>query len=248
MTNREELQEKYDDALFDLLMLDFAQDQGEIYRKKAEELNEDPEAAVPEDLSAFCKQCIEDTFKKQAHRKRIVRMRATISKVAVAVLVVMTFFSGVYVSSSAIREQTKNLFLTVGDVFAQWKGEDDSGVSLNDEVPAEIVLSWLPTGYTKESSTGNRNRTTIVYIDGEGNELKVSAFAPDSLSLTVDSEDPEISMETLIGDDAGYYMEKNGVYRMTWKDSDSGFIIVATSSALRYEELLRIAQGISIGE
>ena len=50
MTHREELMEKYEDALFELLMDEVAQVEGEKAIQLNEKLNSDPQYAVPESV------------------------------------------------------------------------------------------------------------------------------------------------------------------------------------------------------
>ena len=59
MTNRERLQENYEDALFALLMDDVARTEGKRLIRENEALQADPNAAVPENIDRRCMQLIQ---------------------------------------------------------------------------------------------------------------------------------------------------------------------------------------------
>lgn len=70
MKTREQQQEKYEDALFALLMYDVAELEGRRAEEENERLRNDPNARVPEDLDRKCLQLINRHFLK----KKILRI------------------------------------------------------------------------------------------------------------------------------------------------------------------------------
>ena len=68
MNRRERLQDRYEDALFALLMDDIATMESKKAEEENERLQNDPSAAVPEDLDRRCMQLIHRHFAKQKAR------------------------------------------------------------------------------------------------------------------------------------------------------------------------------------
>jgi hypothetical protein len=67
MTRHEQLLENYEDAYFALLMEEVAQQEGERMEKLNQELQADPNAAVPAELDRRCLKTIDRCFAKQRH-------------------------------------------------------------------------------------------------------------------------------------------------------------------------------------
>ena len=68
MNRHEELQDRYEDALFALLMDKIAMVEGEEVLEEIERLKSDPEAAIPEDVDRRCLQTIQRHFAKRKAR------------------------------------------------------------------------------------------------------------------------------------------------------------------------------------
>lgn len=68
MNRREQLQDQYEDALFALLMDEIATIEGQKAEEENRRLQNDPSAAVPEDLDRRCMQLIHRHFAKQKAR------------------------------------------------------------------------------------------------------------------------------------------------------------------------------------
>ena len=62
MTNREKLQENYEDSVLALLMDEFAESEGRRYIAENERLRQEPEAAVPEEVERRALRFIGRTF------------------------------------------------------------------------------------------------------------------------------------------------------------------------------------------
>lgn len=65
MNRQEELQDRYEDALFALLMDKIAAAEGKEALEEIERLKNDPDAAIPEDVDKRCLQTIRRHFAKQ---------------------------------------------------------------------------------------------------------------------------------------------------------------------------------------
>ena len=81
MNRREQLQERYEDALFELLMDDVFEMEGETLLQECERLNADPDAAIPEELDRKCRRLIRSSRRKERARS-VGRLTARVLKKA----------------------------------------------------------------------------------------------------------------------------------------------------------------------
>ena len=66
MTKREKLLEQYEDALFSLLMDEFAESEGKAALEENERLKADPNFVVPKELQQLCRRTISLYFAKRS--------------------------------------------------------------------------------------------------------------------------------------------------------------------------------------
>ena len=69
MTRHERLVEAYEDAYFDLLMEEVVEMEGAEWERRLEELENDPSAAVPEEVDRKCRQTIERCFARKKRKE-----------------------------------------------------------------------------------------------------------------------------------------------------------------------------------
>ena len=99
--NRTELlREQYEDALFTLLMDEYAEETGE---KLLEEFNHSESAEMPADLDNECRKMIRQHFSRQKNKIRISKTLRFIAKSIATIVVVFGLASTLFFSVDAIR-------------------------------------------------------------------------------------------------------------------------------------------------
>ena len=93
MSNREQLFEKYEDALFALLMDDLAEVEGERLLELNEELKADPDAAVPIDVQQRCIAVINREFAKKKRTASRQRAKKVLKILPWAVVIAMALMA-----------------------------------------------------------------------------------------------------------------------------------------------------------
>ena len=138
MNRRDELRDRYEDALFAMLMDEIAEKEAAMAQEENERLKDDPAAAVPEDVDRRCLQTISRYFTKQKRRDYTVKA-LKYALLAVGLAVIM--FTMAFASSENVRVNTMNLiYKSVRRQygFRIWAGkQQESGTS---------VSRWLAAG------------------------------------------------------------------------------------------------------
>ena len=113
--NPKNINEQFEDAVFSMLMADVAEAEGKRLLEVNRQLQGDPEAAVPEEVSSRCLKAI----KREFNRRNLRNIRRTCARVfqrvAIVVLVVVACFSAAYVTSEAFRVNVMNYVIVIFD-------------------------------------------------------------------------------------------------------------------------------------
>ena len=115
MTHHEKLVERYEDALFALMMEDVAETEGEKLQELNEQLKRDPSAEIPRELDERCIRTIRTEFGKKnfiSARRGAVRVFRVISA---ATLIMMLLFTTAFAASPSFRAQTLTVLVEMFD-------------------------------------------------------------------------------------------------------------------------------------
>lgn len=155
MTRHERLLENYEDAYFALLMEDVAQMENARLDRFNTELQNDPHAAVPEELTKRCLKTINAHFSNMRRSSSLRIVKKAINLAAILIAISTLLFTSAFAISDEFRTATLNLVITANEKYTQlkMKQEDspqESGNSMvtdNNEFFKNIRLAWLPDGY-----------------------------------------------------------------------------------------------------
>jgi len=240
MTRHERLLENYEDAYFALLMEDVAQMENARLDRFNTELQNDPHAAVPEELTKRCLKTINAHFSnmRRSSSLRIVKKAINLAAILIAI-------------SDEFRTATLNLVITANEKYTQlkMKQEDspqESGNSMvtdNNEFFKNIRLAWLPDGY--EYLSGEYDYQAI-FANDENNWIIINRFDGDS-TYNVDTEGAEIVEEIMINGNSGLRIVKNGQTHIALANTDKNiFIDICSSEHVPGEVVEKIAQNIFV--
>lgn len=254
------LQENYEDARFALLMHRYALDEGNRLLELNRQLQNDPDAAVPEDLD---RRCLE-TIKRGGRKKRRTFRTALIAAAIVATLMLFVTMTASAMDVDiwgALANWTQETFN-----FSAWGVKDeDASQKPNAMIPplleqmqsdmltqgadASVLPTWLPDGYEiveYEVSDIMPNLTSFFLFLARADKrisLSYHAYAemPFISTFEKDEGDPELYEK----DGITYYIMTNfGKYRAAWT---KGNLECSISGLSTYEELTNIIDSINGG-
>lgn len=113
MNRREKLLEQYEDAYFALLMYEVAEQEGARLERINKELQDDPKAAVPEQIDRKCIKAINRHFARQRRGGYWRTAKHMFTHVAVVVTVMVMMFTTAFALSPDFRASALNLLLSL---------------------------------------------------------------------------------------------------------------------------------------
>lgn len=245
MTRREQLEEQYEEALFALLMDEFAVEEGKKSLQENETLKADPQAAVPEATQRRCLKTIRRRFSAKTSRAVGRATMKVVNKVAVVALFGSLLFTAAFAASSEFRISTLNFVIDAFDDYMVLHSEtaDDSAM------PQVVTAEWLPQGYELVDFSRGRADAEAVFQTTDGKELSVYIFNGGGSSV-VDTEDAEMGAAMINGYEAitvvrrgidgyGNPINRN---RVIWFDTEKEWYIDVKSSHESIETIVRVAE------
>ena len=207
MTQKEQLWENYEDAVFAILMDAVAEQEGEKGLQLMEELEHDPSAQVPEEVQRRAEKTIRKAFAAQSRRSaRHVGFRM-FQRIAVAVMIVILTAVCAFAAFPEVRAGILN-------VIAQ-EYEDHTDISFSttssNEYPAaeyDVELGWIPEGFTMTQDETEYSSALKLYEREDGATLSVVASSAEGRTTSVDTEDAKVTSVTIQGYD-GTLVEKD---------------------------------------
>ncbi len=239
MTRREQLQDRYEDARFALLMDEIATAEGQWAQGESDRLNADGAAAVPEDLDRRCRQTI-----RGAQTRR--RLRAVgrftgkaLKRVALAAGVAAILFTTAFALSETVRINTLNFIVKVFDTNTSFYFSSRPG-----DISSQFTVGWMPDGYLLESHDYDGVSTWSQYYNPEGGSVLIDCTLTMGTTVALDTENATVEGIKIRNINAMLVTKGNGL-QLAWVSKDNTRFITITGSDISREDILRIADELS---
>lgn len=237
MRRREELQERYEDALFALLMDEIAEKEGALAQEENERLKHDPSAAVPEDVDRRCLQTIRRHFIKQNARTA---GRYTFKAVKYALLaagLVALLFTAAFAASETVRVNTMNLIIKVFDENTVF----EFGQEPTENPAPQLSIGWMPEGYELTDQYIDNFVTWFYYQNSDNNSIWINYSLGEGTSISVDTENAETEYIVIRGTEA-LLISKDGSLQLIWSIEDPAAFIQVYGEGVSREDVLHVAE------
>lgn len=235
MNRREQLQDRYEDALFALLMDEIATKEGKKAIEENERLKNDPSAAIPEDVDQRCLQTIRRRFVRQGARAAERFTVKAMKRVVMAAGLAALLFTGAFAASETVRVKTLNLVIEVFDTNTRL-----SFANQPEDIPLEIHVGWLPEGFTLDSHESNETSTWYYYQKSENETLYIDYRITFGTVASVDTEDAEIESVAINGIDA-MLIKKATDMQLVWTDKNNTVFIGLVGTGIPQDDLIHVA-------
>lgn len=238
-SRREQLQERYEDALFALLMEDYLLEMGRRDEELNERLQHSDEIQISEEFDQRIFKLIRDYTNEQQrkrNRKRIAKIakRAAIVVCAVGLLTMSTF-----AAFPEWRLHVANWWMQVTDTYTD---VHFSGDTAEGTAPHDFAVTWVPDGFTLASETVLPDFVTeYKYIAADDAYFYVMQVMGDNTTFSIDTEDADIKNIKINGNDA-VFTQKAAECTVTWEQQDTLMRVVAVG--LAEADVIQIAQGV----
>ena len=245
MTHREQLRDNVEDALFAMWMDDFARQRGEELMEENERLKKDPAAAVPPRLRRRNLDLIARELRKNARSFTLRAAGRAALRLAAAAIVLLALFGCAYAAFPEFRTGTLNLLMELDSRAASFRLADESSAQTPPLLPS-VRVDWLPEGYDLGIPVYDRLQTTIDCTNEVGNLIRVRVYTETQTNYTLDIETADYCKEILIQEQPALLVEKDGLLRIMWADTDTNTYIFVYSDAVGADILTQVAESVAV--
>lgn len=246
MTQKEQLWENYEDAVFAILMDAVAEQEGEKGLQLMEELEHDPSAQVPEEVQRRAEKTIRKAFAAQSRRSaRHVGFRM-FQRIAVAVLVVVLTTVCAFAAFPEIRTGILNM---IADVYEDHTDFSFTTNASNSDPASDykVELAWIPDGFEVSEEGSHYSTAWKTYENGKGAILYVAESSADNRTMTVDTEDAEVKQVTIQGYEGTMVQKSADEWTcIIFTVPEKNMVIYIDSEFMEAEETLKVAENIII--
>ena len=237
MTKRELLEERYEDALFSLLMDAVLISEGHKALEENEQLRNDPEAQVPEALDRRCEQRIRRCFTKLTARAVGRCGLKALKYVAMAAGLAAILFTGAFGMSETVRVNTMNM---VNDLYGEsmliYFGDELS----RQREEMELEVRWIPEGYVLVDQGRNFASIWYNYEKSENEYLRIRYSKTDGMRMRVDTEDAQVS-EVEINGIMGTWIKAEEVQQLILIPDGQETMVLLIGGGLSEKDFVRVA-------
>ena len=244
MSNREQLFENYEDALFALLMDDLAEVEGERLLELNEELKADPDAAVPIDVQQRCIAVINREFAKKKRTASRQRAKKVLKILPWAVVIAMALMAVAMAAFPSFRAGVLNILRIKAIDNTTWSFNSSSnpaknGLSFSVVLPDEFEVREISV--TPDVETADYQSS----IDADS-IISITVFFGDNSVVGINNENCDIYSEIDIqGHSAELYIKNMSAW-VTWADSGIPYICSIESTNVDANEIIEIANSFSL--
>lgn len=208
-----QLQENYENALFALLMDEYAKEEGAQLLALQQELEEDPDFQLPEGMEERGLKLIRKTYRKNNRKYAMKIVEKALTRVAVVVLTLNITFGAFFVSVEAFRNKVLNMVLTYCETHTtvQFTGDaENAAIAAEDHVyTVEDFMAVLPEGYVLASHDVNDMMETAEISGPDGIQITWLRYSASAMS-NVDTENADYTVEIELNENKGILIEKDG--------------------------------------
>lgn len=246
MDENERLYERYEDAVFALLMDRVAEENGKKLLLQNEELLADPNTAVPETLSKRCLRTIKKAYRKSQWKAAAKKVTRALNRVALWILVPLFLFGTAFATSETVRVKTLNFLITNFEFGTEFRIENTASATPQQQSMTPIVDDCIPSDYDLISQSSTSLFEKYLYANDSDSEVSIVIYALENAgggTITVDTEDAEVWYNT-IHDQSVMYVQKADTYQAVWTDVENQKMYVLSSSNTELDVVYGIVEKI----
>ena len=255
--SKEELVEQYEDAAFELLMSEYAEQEGNRLLREFEEAKargEVPE--IPAALDARCRRMIRHAYEKERRKERMHKAIKTMTRTVAVLFVTLGVCTTLVVSVEALRTPFVNFLLDNQEYFSSIdfdneEASDPTQIGVKDQTEdtegAVSLDQLMPTGYTLIRYVPKDDGSMVViYENGTGNMIFLATTVMKG-DINLDTEDAD-SEPICIGGYEGFFIRKDGELKITWFNGENQLAYQLKTDGLSNTDFWVLAEEIAKAE
>lgn len=235
---RKQLIENYEDALFALLMDDYALSEGERLLAENEALKANPPEDFPEDMEIRGLKRIKKTFRKKRARAVLRTTGKIVPRLAATFGVFALVCSGLFFTVEAFRLDVLNMALEYHETHTSV--QFTRGTTSSAAYTAEDLQRVLPEDFEMTSYEVLEHGELAEFSAPNGARIVWYVDFIDVLN-NLDTEDADYSQKITIASCDGMLVEKEGISTIVWGDNATKTMYRIVGDMPK-EELLELAE------
>lgn len=242
MTRREFLLERYEDALFALLMDDVAIVEGEQALAKNENINNDSNTSIPADLHQKCRKIINRSFSSKRMHNTSRVFSKVVTRIAVIALIGTLLFTTAFAASPSFRAKTLNFMIEVFDEGTAFRATGEQ----MDISNIEITTNWLPDDFSLADEYQDDAVIWKQYQSQAGQLFEINVHQlGEGDAMAFDTEDAKTE-EVAIHGYTAMKVAKNDCVQVIWTQEDLGIVIEVFGENVGDDATILFAENISV--
>lgn len=248
MTSRhDELQERYEDALFALMMDEYLRVQGQKALEENKRLKESLSHTISNGINEKIKKLILHRFSSQKMRLTRKKFVKILNYIAVAVCCALLMTATALAVSPTLREKVFRLLVTVSEKDTQFQflynGKHENSVDYTVGEIQDFIVGWIPDGFIFEKEERFTDYIIYTFYTIEEQYLNIEKATGDAMTFSVDTEDAEISYISIHGTSA-LMSEKEDCIIITWAEEETATIFCISGEGISKKDMIKVAQNV----
>lgn len=252
MTRSETLQERYEDALFSLLMEDVAQEMGAQALEENERLKSDPSAAMPDALRRKCMKVVRHGSRKRRSRSAGRTTMRMATRVAVIVMVLILSLTVVLAISPAVRSSAVRWVMKTHPDHTEFSftSNDNQGRTQADpgsdteRIRYQMTANWVPDGFELVDSGEDAFGSWLTFQSGS-RRIFISTVSMEDSSVSLNRQGMEPSFEVVQGN-AALALVSEARQTIYVPLDEEGNCLMLDGEGTEWEDLLRVANNLEM--
>lgn len=246
--DQNELWERYEDAMFAILMDEVAHQEGQEQLEWKKQLNDDPSAALPEEVRKRGEKTIRKAFAAK-NREPVKHFTfKVVQRIAVAVLVVVITTACAFAAFPEVRAGILN---TIVKTFEDHTEFEFSSMDISGNQPSgfAIEIGWIPEGFSLTDQGEDQLSAWQRYTDKDDEQktIYVSEDALSGQSLAVDTEDADVEQIEIQGHE-GTIITKEEWTCILYTVPEKSMVLHIQSEFIPVSDIIKVAENINLNK
>ncbi len=242
MTRREMLMERYEDALFALMMEEKAEADGQRLWTEYQSRGECDTPEIPDEVRRRCRNVIGRKAARDEMQRIGKGFTRVVTKVAVAALMVMLLFTTAFAASEDFRVRTLNMVMEVFDDRLELRFPSSGQPTENFVPDPRIAGSQLPEGFRPTDEASDIMGRWYEYRDAGDGVINTYIMDMENANMVLDTENAVRSSVTVQGETA-ILLEDGQLRQLLWQIGEVWFCHIITEN-VSTDTLLTYAESI----
>lgn len=237
MTSPERNREKYEDALFSILMQNAMDAEGSALHIHNKTYSQDEVHAVSPETDARCHAAIERGFEERARRKKKRTYKKIFRTLLIAVLVSTLLFTTVCATVPEVRWELSKVVTNISTKLF-------FGTQVPSQTSSDYSFYYIPEGYLLSEELYYPDEELYIYSNGE-KELMIKITCDASYrTVSIDTEDAHEVSEVEMGAFTGILVCKGDRVHLVVEDTDHDNMLQIITHQLKKQEALTMLENI----